>query len=263
MNKLASIPTIRWVALGLFVLTILMNYLSQGVLFEDKTIGEVSDKYSTLITPAGYAFAIWGLIYLTLGAYVFYQAFRAKPEDHVYNRAAFPLVLNLVANSVWLVAFQLEYIALSGIFMLVILVTLIQLVIIWTQDRSLPVKQQRLMRVPFSIYLGWISVATIVNFSVIAKYTDWNILGLSEPTWVVVMTSVGAALAILILFATRNFVYPLVFVWAYVAIAVAQSDNQLIFTAALGWAGIILLADLAYFISQRKTANNAQKTVSN
>ena len=60
------------------------------------------------------------------------------------------------------------------------------------------------MRVPFSIYLGWISVATIVNFSVIAKYADWNILGLSEPTWVVIMTSVGAALAIFVLFATRN-----------------------------------------------------------
>ena len=118
MNKLAPIPTIRWIVLGLFLLTILMNYLSQGVLFEGKTIGEVSDKYSTLITPAGYAFAIWGLIYLMLGAYVFYQAFRAKPEQNVYDRAAFPLVLNLVANSVWLVAFQLEYIALSGVLML-------------------------------------------------------------------------------------------------------------------------------------------------
>ncbi|MGB3587842.1 MAG: tryptophan-rich sensory protein [Tunicatimonas sp.] len=263
MNKLALIPAIRWVALGLFVVTLLMNYLSQGVLFEGKTIGEVSDKYSTLITPAGYAFAIWGLIYLTLRAYVFYQAFRGRPEDKVYDRAAFPLVLNLIANSIWLVAFQLEYIALSGIFMLVILVTLIQLVIIWTKDRSLPTKQRRLMRVPFSIYLGWISVATIVNFSVVAKYTGWDVLGLSEPIWVVIMTSVGAALAVFVLLATRNFMYPLVFVWAYVAIAVAQPDNQLIFIAALGWASIIFIADLIYFISQRKAMNKEQLAMNN
>jgi len=254
MNTLSSIPAIRWVALGLFVLTLLMNYLSQGVLFEGQTIGEVSDKYSTLITPAGYAFAIWGLIYLALGAYVYYQAFRAKSEENIYNQAAFPLILNLIANSAWLIAFQLEYIALSAVLMLAILVTLIQLVILWTNDRSLPNQQRRLMRIPFSIYLGWISVATIVNFSVLIKYAEWNALGLSEPVWVVIMTSVGAALAILVLFATRNLVYPLVFVWAYVAIAVAQSDNQLIFIAALGWAVVIFVFDLAHFIRWRKLA---------
>ncbi|MEO0330539.1 MAG: tryptophan-rich sensory protein [Bacteroidota bacterium] len=254
MNKVSSVPPIRWIALGLFVLTLLMNYLSQGVLFEGQTIGEVSDKYSTLITPAGYAFAIWGLIYLTLGVYVYYQAFQAAPSQHVYNRAAFPLILNLIANSAWLITFQLEYIALSVILMLIILVTLIQLVILWTNDRTLPGWEKRQMRIPFSLYLGWISVATIVNFSVLMKYAEWNPLGLNEPAWVVVMTSLGAALALLVLFAARSKLYPLVFIWAYVAIAIAQQDNQLIFITTLGWAAVIFIADLVYFTHQRKVA---------
>ncbi|WKN46270.1 tryptophan-rich sensory protein [Tunicatimonas pelagia] len=253
MNKLISVPIIRWVAFGLFVFTLLMNYLSQGILFEGKTIGTVSDKYSTLITPAGYAFAIWGLIYLMVGAYIYYQTFQAEPEEPFYDRIAFPLILNFIANSGWLVIFQLEQIALSSILMVTILVTLIQVVILWTNDHSLPEKQRLLMRIPFSIYLGWISVATIVNFSLMAKYTGWDVPGVSESNWVVIMTSVGAALAIMVLFATRNLVYPLVFVWAYVAIAVAQPDNQLIFTAALGWAAIILISDLVCFILWRKS----------
>jgi hypothetical protein len=262
MNKLSSIPTIRWIVLGLFVVTLLMNYLSQSIFFE-QSIGDVSDKYSTMITPAGYAFAIWGLIYLSLGVYVFYQTFRASPEQKVYDRVAFPLILNLIANNLWLIAFQLEYIALSAVFMLVILATLIQIAIIWTNDQSLSDKRRTQMRFPFSVYLGWISVATIVNFSVVAKYTDWNVLGISEPVWVAIMLTVGTALALLIMFATRNMVYPLVFVWAYVAIAVAQSGNSLIYTAALGWAAVIFISDLVYFIRQRRAMNREQLAISN
>lgn len=244
----------RWGVLFLFIVTLFMNYLSQSILFEGQSIGEVSDKYSTMITPAGYAFAIWGLIYLSLGVYVYYQAFQASPAQKVYDRVAFPLILNLIANNLWLVAFQSEYIALSAVLMLVILATLIQIAIIWTNDQSLPDKRRVQVRFPFSVYLGWISVATIVNLSVVAKYTDWNVLGISEPVWVAIILSVGTALALLIMFATRDVVYPLVFVWAFTAIAVAQSGSSLIFTAALGWAAVIFISDLVYFIRQRKQA---------
>lgn len=250
MNTIKSISAARWGVLALFVITILMNYLSQSILFDGQTIGTVSDKYSTLITPAGYAFSIWGLIYLTLGAYVYYQTFQANPAHKIFDRIAPPLILNLIANSLWLVAFQSEFIALSVVFMLVILATLIIITIQWGKDQSLPARLKAKLRIPFSLYLGWISVATIVNLSVLAKYTDWNVLGLSEPTWVVIMTTVGATLAIFVLLATRDVVYPLVLVWAYIAIAVAQPDNQLILIAALAWAGILLISDLIYFIRQ-------------
>ena len=253
MNNAKSVSTARWGVLVLFVATLAMNYLSQGVLFEGQTIGEVSDKYSTLITPAGYAFSIWGLIYLSLGVYVYYQTFRANPEHKVFDRVAPLLILNLIANSLWLIAFQLEYIALSALLMLVILASLIQITIQWVKDLSLPARLKAKVRIPFSLYLGWISVATIVNLSVLAKYTDWNVLGISEPTWVVIMTTVGAGLAILILLATHDVVYPLVFVWAYAAIAVAQSDDTRILTAALGWAGVLLVIDAVCFIRQRQS----------
>lgn len=257
MKTTQSVSALRWGVVAAFVVTILVNYLSQALLFSGKSIGEVSDKYSTLITPAGYAFSIWGLIYITLGIYVYHQAFRADPEQSVYDSIALPLVLNLLANSLWVIAFQFEFIALSAVLMLVILATLIQISIVWVNDRTLPRSRKARLRIPFSLYLGWISVATIVNLSVVVKYTGWETLGLGEPTWVAIMTGVGAGLALFVMIATRDIIFSLVIIWAYVAIAVAQNDNSIIFIAALGWAAVLLVAGIFYGFRQ----SQAQKTL--
>ena len=163
MNAISRVKGIRWAVVAVFLITVFVNYASSTFLFGDQDTGDVSDQYSTLFTPADYAFAIWGLIYLALGAYVFYQAFQARPDQRLYDQIAPLLMVNLVANSLWLAAFQYEFIALSVLLMLVILATLIQLQIILTKDTTLPRQERNWIRVPFSLYLGWISVATITN----------------------------------------------------------------------------------------------------
>lgn len=243
MKALNQVSGRRWGVVALFLVTVFVNYASATFLFGDSDTGDVSDKYSTLFTPAGYAFSIWGLIYLTLGIYVFHQAFRAPEDQTLYDRMAPLLIVNLLANSLWLPTFQYEQIALSVIFMLVILGTLIQLQIILTNDTSLSPRERGWVRVPFSLYLGWISVATITNLAVFVKYSGWQIPEASESTWVVIMAAVGALLAVIVARATRDWLYPLVFVWAYVAIAVKQADNELIFPVAVGLAvGLVVLS---------------------
>jgi tryptophan-rich sensory protein len=238
---------------ALYLVTVFVNYASATFLFGDQDTGDVSDKYSTLFTPAGYAFSIWGLIYLALGVYVAYQAFWARPDETLYDRLAPWLMVNLVANSLWLPTFQYELIALSVIFMLIILGTLIQLQIMLTKDTTLPTRERAGVRVPFSLYLGWISVATITNLAVFVKYSGWEIPDASESTWVVIMAVVGALLAFLIARATRDWIYPLVFVWAYVAIAVKQSDNELIYPVTLGLAAALAVLGVVTLIrDQRK-----------
>ena len=253
MKSLSQVGGQRWGVVALFLITVFINYASQAFLFSDRDTGNVSDQYSTLFTPADYAFAIWGLIYLTLGAYVIYQAFWAREEQHIYDQLAPLLMVNLIANSLWLPAFQYEQIALSVVFMLIILGTLIQLQIMLTKDTTLPPRERARVRVPFSLYLGWISVATITNLAVFVKYSGWQIPDASESTWVVIMASVGALLAVIVARATRDWVYPLVFAWAYVAIAVKQADNELIAPVAWGLAvGLVALSGVVLVRGRRK-----------
>ncbi|MGB3779686.1 MAG: TspO/MBR family protein [Tunicatimonas sp.] len=252
MNALNRINGRRWGVVALYLATIFVNYASTAFLFGDSDTGDVSDKYSTLFTPAGYAFSIWGLIYLALGIYVFYQAFWARQDQNLYDRLAPWLMVNLLFNSLWLPTFQYELIALSVVFMLVILGTLVQLQIILTQDTTLAPRERAWVRVPFSLYLGWISVATITNLAVFVKYSGWEIPNASESTWVVIMAVVGALLAFLVARATRDWIYPLVFVWAYVAIAVKQSDNDLIYPAALGLAAALAVLSAVTLVRNQK-----------
>ena len=245
MKSIRQVSARRWGVMVVLLLTIFVNYASNAFLFGDTNIGTVSDRYRTQFTPAGYAFAIWGLIYLSLSAYALYQAFWADATAAIYDRLAPLLMFNLVANSLWIPTFVNEQIALSVVFMLIILATLIQLQIILAKDRSLPSRERAWVRIPFSLYLGWISVATITNLAVFVKYSGWQIPDASEATWVVIMTSVGAVLAVIIARATRDWIYPLVFAWAYVAIAVKQSNHDLIFPVALGLAvGLLVLSGI-------------------
>ncbi|MGB3852765.1 MAG: TspO/MBR family protein [Tunicatimonas sp.] len=252
MNALNRVNGLRWGVVALYLVTVFVNYASATFLFGDQDTGDVSDKYSTLFTPAGYAFSIWGLIYLALGIYVAYQAFWARPDQNLYDRLAPWLMVNLVANSLWLPTFQYELIALSVVFMLIILGTLIQLQIILTKDTTLPARARAGVRIPFSLYLGWISVATITNLAVFVKYSGWEIPDASESTWVVIMAVVGALLAFLIARATRDWIYPLVFTWAYVAIAVKQSGSDLIYPVALGLAAALAVLGVVTLVRNRQ-----------
>lgn len=252
MNALKQINGRRWGVVALYLVTVFVNYASATFLFGDSDTGDVSDKYSTLFTPAGYAFSIWGLIYLALGIYVAYQAFWARPDQHLYDRLAPWLMVNLLFNSLWLPTFQYELIALSIIFMLIILGTLIQLQIALTQDTTLSAQERGWVRVPFSLYLGWISVATVTNLAVFVKYSGWEIPAASEPTWVVIMAVVGALLAVLVARATRDWIYPLVFVWAYVAIAVKQSNDELIAPVAWGLAAALAVLSAVTLVQQAR-----------
>ena len=252
MKSFNQISGRRWGVVALFLITVFVNYASTVFLFGDTDTGDVSDEYSTLFTPADYAFSIWGLIYLALGAYVVYQAFWAREDQKIYNQLAPLLMVNLLANSLWLPTFQYEQIALSIIFMLVILGTLIQLQIMLTKDTSLPPRERAWVRVPFSLYLGWISVATITNIAVFVKYSGWEIPDASESTWVVIMASVGALLAVIVARATRDWIYPLVFAWAFVAIAVKQVGNELIFPVTLGLAAGLVVLSVVVLVRQRR-----------
>ncbi len=261
MKSIRTINGWRWGVVIFYVLLIVVNYLSQTLPFNGQTNGEVSNQYSTLMTPAGYAFSIWGLIYLALGVYAYFQAFRADNNQPVYDKIAPLLIINFIFNGLWLVVFQYEYIALSVIVMAVILATLIRIEMLLVKDILLPPKERNGVRIPFGLYLGWISVATIVNISVWLKYSGWQLPDFSETAWVVIMTVIGAGLAYWVLKSAREVFYPLVFVWAYVAIAVKQYENSTILQVTSGLAMMLLVLTIieAWRNYRKTTASEPMK----
>ncbi|GAB3898338.1 tryptophan-rich sensory protein [Spirosoma agri] len=247
---------------------IVMNYLSNTGAFGGRTNANISAKYHTLITPAGYAFSIWGIIFLGLLAFAIYQATAAQRTNPRFRAVGWWVVLNAFCNAIWSPLFNNERI---GLALVVILVMLFSLVVIKQRllarphvpflstdpDATLPelpasATETWIARIPFSIYFGWLTVATILNVAVFLKATDFSLMGLSEQTWAVSILIVGLVVGAIVFNRYRSVAYILVFAWAYVAIAVEQQENgQLPLVAGAGAVVAVVLAIVGFF--SRKT----------
>ncbi len=215
--------------------TIAMNALANIVPFFGRGTGEVSALYPTLVTPAGYVFAIWGLIYLGLLAYSVAQFLGHLADDPLPDRLAWPLIVSGVANVVWLLLWHSLNIYWTVPFMLLLLLSLITAYLI-ARANSLP-KPPALarwaVRAPLALYLGWISIATIANISSALYAAGWGGWGISAEWWGVIVLLVGAALAVAVLAREGDCVFAGVFVWAFAGIAVASPSPDVKIAANL------------------------------
>lgn len=262
--KTAYIYTIvqRWAFLAAVVLLIVLNFLSTSIPFGGQTVAEVSNEFKTLITPAGYAFSIWGLIYLTLLVFAVFQLNKGKSIR--FFKLVFPyFIVNVVSNVVWLIAFQHELIGLS---VLVMMVTLGTLVIIFRYfyrlGKFLSTTHRYFFQVPFSLYFGWITIASIVNVAVYLSSLNLPLFENSAELFSIVMLIIGAALGLFILFSKKDYIYTFVLVWAYVAIWIEQSETISVMNTAK-FAAIAMLAAIAIqFVSERLKVAQYRSTAS-
>lgn len=192
-----------------------VNYLANALPLGGRDTGMISDAYPNLFTPAGYAFSIWGLIYLLVGIYVMYQFFRTG--DVLVARVNRLFVLNALFNAGWLFAWHYDVMWLSVILMLGLLITLIKIADIVRAD-TLTKKERFIVRLPFSIYFGWITVATIANITILLVSVGWNGFGLAESFWTVLVLFVGAGIGFWRTLHDGCVPYALVLIWAYGAI---------------------------------------------
>jgi translocator protein len=217
---------------------ILVNYLANALPLNGNTTGALSAKFNVLITPAGYVFSIWGLIYTLLSIWVIYQAMPKQINQTVFKKIGFWFVVNCILNCLWIFVWHYEKLLLSLIVMIGLLLSLI---IIYSKIQS-DEKRPRYVLFPFSIYLGWVSAATIINTSVVLKYSGWNGFGLSSETWTITMLIVGSVLALFFTFKNDDFIYPLVFVWAFFGIGIRHmGDIDIIANTSFSLAVLLLL----------------------
>jgi benzodiazapine receptor len=224
--------------------TILVNVLASTLPLGGKNTGEISDQFQVFFVPAGYVFSIWGLIYLGLIAYTIYQALPGQRDNATLDRVGFLYVGSALANIIWLFTWHYEVFALTIVFMLALLVLLIAIYLALGTGRTATSTANRwLVRVPFSIYLGWITVATVANATSLFSYWGWgNGYDTASAVWAAIMIVVATVVAVLMSLRHGDIAYIAVIVWAFAGIAVKHSGNALVATTAWVMAAVAALS---------------------
>lgn len=222
------------------------------------TIGAISKNIfgNVLITPASYAFAIWGLIYLGLLSFAIYQILPGQQNNLLLDQIGYKLAFASISQITWVICFLYRQYAASFLAMLCILLPLIAAYL------SLPFKtrisrwERWLIRTPISIYLAWISVATIVNGATVLSYWQWGGWGISPQGWTIIMLLLASLITHFVAIPRLDFSYGGVFVWAAIAIAIENSGTILIAGTAMGLS-IALIILLTWFSLNSSSSNDS------
>ncbi|MGZ9585514.1 tryptophan-rich sensory protein [Paenibacillus marinisediminis] len=248
--------SLKWWNLFSLIAVIIINGLAELIPLNGYTTGQISAMFPVLITPAPYTFTIWGLIYVLLLVFIIYQL---QPKHHQIALRLGPLfVLSCFFNISWIVLWHYLYsqVWLSLIAMLGLLTSLVFIHMNLRGFKAPSKGQQWLVRLPFTIYLGWVSVATIINVSVVLYELNWSGWGLDSEVWTVIILVSGTFLAWLVGVPYRTPVFMLVYVWAYIGIAVANKSHLPILYSAIGLAALLgLLAITVPFRPKRPYHN--------
>jgi translocator protein len=225
--------------------TLVMNVLANALPLNGRTTGEISDGFAAnVFTPAGYVFSIWGLIYLGLIAFVGYQLTPAGRRSPAVGRVGGWFALTGVANALWIVLWHYEVFPATIAVMLVLLVALCAIVARLGYPRAARSAADRwLVFLPFSVYLGWISVATIANAAIVLLDRGWDGAPFSAAAWAVLMLAVATGLGAWMVSRRGDLAYAAVLVWAFTGIAAKQAAVAWVPHAA--WAAVVVLVVLA------------------
>jgi len=245
----------QWANVIAYVATLVVNFLANALPLNDLPTDVISARFEVFFVPAGYAFSIWGLIYLGLGAFTVYQALPAQRENPALRKIGYWYVISSAANIAWLFLWHYEQFPWTLLAMVTILISLIVIYQrLGTGRTSVSGMERWLVRIPFSVYMGWISVATIANVTDVLDYVGWSGWGIQPQVWAVIMLVIGTGLALVMSLLRGDSAYILVFAWAFAAIAVKQTAAPLVANTAWVTAAVaLILAIIGPFLARRRS----------
>lgn len=247
--------TVRQLANALsVVLAITVNILASALPLNGQNTGEISDRFEVFFVPAGYVFSIWGLIYIGWIAFAIYQFLPSQKDNPRLQRLGYWFALSGVFNAAWLFCWHYNQFGLSVLVMLALLGTLIVSYLKLNVGRA-PVHaaEKWCVDIPFSVYLGWISVATIANITDYLYYIGWDGFGIAPQVWAVLMLGVASLLGLGMALNRRDAGFLFVFVWSFIGIAFKQAPAPLVAFSA--WAAAIVALGLAIYSLVRRRTN--------
>ncbi|MCW4007645.1 MAG: tryptophan-rich sensory protein [Candidatus Bathyarchaeota archaeon] len=218
---------LKWANILAFLLTLIVNGLAGSTtIIGGKNTAQISDANPTLITPAGYVFSIWGVIYILLGVFVVLQALPSEKGKSYQKRIGWLFVLSNVFNIAWLFLWQFEQLIPSLALMFLLLTTLITIYLRLDVGKSTVSLRERLaIHLPFSVYLGWITIASIANVAVALVSVNWNGFGINAEIWATLIIIIALLITLFVIATRKDIAYGLVIIWALLGIATKQSEN--------------------------------------
>jgi hypothetical protein len=246
--------SIRQISVAITVLaTIAVNGLANALPINGLNTGEISDRFKVYFVPAGYVFSIWGLIYLGLIAFTIFQALPAQHDNPRMRATGWWVVLSGLANITWILLWHYEIFPLTILVMLVLLASLILVYLRLGTGRTTVSKAESwLVRVPFSIYLGWITVATVANATSLLDYLKWDAFRIAPETWMVIILAAVLVISAVMSYTRRDVAYTLVILWALAGIGLKHAAIAAVATPTWITFGLVALALVMTFIVKRK-----------
>jgi hypothetical protein len=238
--------------------TILINILANALPLNGLNTGEISDRFSVYFVPAGYVFSIWGIIYIGLVAYAIFQALPSQRQNPRLQSTGWWVVAGGLANIVWIFLWHYEQFPLTLIAMLVLLATLIVTYLRLGTGRTPASKAETwAVRVPFSIYLGWITVATVANVTSLLYFLNWDGFGIAPEVWMGIILVAVLVIAVLMNFTRRDVAYTLVILWALAGIAVKHTSvPAVVIPVWITFAIVALTLVAAFFVPRPARKGN-------
>jgi len=204
--------------------TIIVNILANALPINGQNTGEISDRFKVYFVPAGYVFAIWGLIYLGLIVFAIFQALPSQRENPRLRATGWWVVLGGLANIAWIFLWHYEQFLLTLLAMLVLLASLIVIYLrLGISRTSVPPAESWAVRLLFSIYLGWITVATVANVTALLDFLQWDGFGIAPEIWMGIVLAVVLVISALMNFTRRDVAYAAVILWALAGISVKHA----------------------------------------
>ena len=238
-----------YINIGALALVLLVNYLSNALPINNLTQGDISQLYPVLLTPAPYAFSIWGVIFLGLIAFVIYQALPGYRDAPLAKAVGILFAVSCFFNVGWVMVWHYLRVGWSMVMMLLLLATLIAIYLrIGTLSAENTLFNRLLVKYPFSLYLGWISAATLVNLNVLLYDMGWLSTGVGGVLFTMLMVVIAVLIALGVFYLHRDYVYVAVFVWALIGIGV-RHGNDIITLTIVAWIAAVLLILLLGFKS--------------
>lgn len=238
----------RWLALAATLVNLGFNAISGRLAIGEGSIQQIVQRHSALFTPADYAFAIWGLIYLATLVQVIHQLLPSQRNVDAHDLLAKLLTAANVLAMAWIIVFRNDLITLS---VLVIALTLAVSCALFIHANEAVARHElgKWALVPAGLWFGWLSVATIANVSLWLVAMGWSDSG---PGWTFAAIGLATALGLAIGARYRNWIYPAVIAWAQIAVWVERREDARAVALVALLSGILMIAWGAFCAFQAK-----------
>lgn len=236
---------------------IIVNVLANIIPIGGNYTGDIADTIPNLFVPTGLTFAIWGVIYILAVCFAIYQLAdlfgKIESKSDYIQKIGFWFILGSIGNIAWIFLWHYEQILWSMIPILILFVSLLMIYLRLNIGKSKASKQERYyIHLPISVYLGWLTVATIANLTAVLVTLEVGGLFLGEVLWTVLVIVVAMIITLLILYNRSDVGYSLVIIWALLGIVIKQYESYQSIGITAILAMVIITGFMFYQINKRK-----------